>query len=117
MHCSDNLRVVFVEHLGKFFQPPEFLDGPEGLITHMYLGHLLHQTAAAPEADLLRGVASLIEDLHFGGDEDRRELVHVSFFENMDRLTSEQVSAIYDALTPRMREVMLDAFRSLGYVL
>jgi hypothetical protein len=76
---------------------------------------MLSEAAGSTDDEMRRSLSSLVDSLQFDGDDDCRELVHVSFFENMDHLTRDQVSTIYDALTPRMRKVMTEAFKLLGY--
>jgi len=106
-----------MSHLGPFFNPPDFLDGEEGLNRHMYLGHLLHEIAAdGASSEYRQRVVNLVADLHLNGDDLCQELVHVSFFENMDHVSRETVKQIRDLFSPAMRKIMDDAFVQLGYV-
>lgn len=115
MHDYDDLEGLFRRHLSGFFAPPEHLHDTDGINAHMYLGHLLHEAAEDCADDgLRRRVAALVEDLHTDGDEACRELVHVSFFENMDSLTPSEIAVIRALVSPSMRNEMEQAFRLLG---
>jgi hypothetical protein len=111
-----NARTAFKAHLGEYYAPPDILDGTEGLNRHMYLGHLLYEMVEAQASDDFRHrVVALVENLHMDGDDLCKELVHVSFFENMDHLSRQDVEAIRVMFSSAMRKVMDDAFRQLGY--
>ena len=114
----DNVGEAFAAHLGDLFEPGRLFMDEGRLLPHTYLGELLHVTVTGPgRGDLRKRLASLVEQLHFEGDENCRELVHVSFFENMDHLTDQQVDQMRGVLSARMNRVMDEAFAQLGYPL
>ncbi len=100
-------EIVVVGALGGLLQ--EHLDDYDGLLPHLFLADVVRFICRGEGVAARRAVVEALEDLFRSGGEENRELIGVSFLENLPR-ADEEGGSIRQELGP----LLFDELRKLG---
>lgn len=109
-------KSIFKKWLGDYFFVVDFFDTSDGFRSHTALGWLLAEMLETyKNTKLPELVIGLVTDLFENGDEGCKNLVFVSFFENMNGINESDLNSIYGRFNPNMKKAMVQTLQEFGY--